>query len=217
MRCLVTGFEPIFGIKRTPSGELAKLWSSGSLSVPDVDVKSIILPQLFGVAAQRTCTEILSYRPHLVIMFGATQHNDPIRLERFAINIKNTTMGDNSRIPIRSAKISTDGPSAYEASWSCRDIVDALGPLGINAIESFHAGTHVCNDQLYLVMKWLSENDIGHPVGAGFVHVSFPDEFGVVEDRNWHTSGFSGIVDASIKIINAASEWYARVYQHNTR
>ena len=93
MRCIITGFEAQYGIKRTPSGELAELWQSGALEVPGVEVKSLVLPQLFS-AHEILCTEIAAFKPNIVLMFGATQKNDPVRLERFAINIADSTMGD---------------------------------------------------------------------------------------------------------------------------
>ena len=58
MRFLITGFEPQFGIKKTPSGEIAKLWASGMISVPGVEVKAVVLPQVFGVAGKETCSEM---------------------------------------------------------------------------------------------------------------------------------------------------------------
>jgi pyrrolidone-carboxylate peptidase len=212
MRCLITGFEPIFGIKRTPSGSLAKIWSDGSISVPGVEVRSIVLRQIYEIAATDTCTEIVGFKPHIVIMYGATQHNDPIRFERFAINIRNTTMGDNNKIPIRDTPIVLGGQPAYESSWPCQILADQLSKEGSRAIVSYHAGTHVCNDQLYLVMKWLNENDIGHPVAAGFLHISFPNEFGVVEDENWETAGFTRIIDSSMKLVRIVSDWYISKY-----
>jgi pyroglutamyl-peptidase len=210
MRCLITGFEPQFGIKKTPSGELAKLWADGMLSVPGVEVMAKVLPQVFGVAARDTCADIASFRPNIVIMYGATQKNDPIRLERFAVNVRNSAMGDNTMVPVRDQPVVFGGVPGYEASWPCAGLAEALTASGNKSVVSYHAGTHVCNDQFYTVMKWLSENDVGHPVAAGFVHMSFPNEFGVVEDRNWETSGFPGIVDASVKLVSIASDWYSK-------
>lgn len=208
MRFIITGFEPQFGIKKTPSGELAKLWRDGLISVPGAEVKSIVLPQVYGVAGRETCNEIAAFKPHAVIMYGATQKNDPIRFERFAVNIRNSSMGDNTRVPVRDQQIVPGGVPGYESSWPCMLLANSLSESGHNAVVSYHAGTHVCNDQLYIVMKWLSENNIGHPVGAGFIHMSFPNEFGVVEDRKWVTSGFSDLVDASLKTVSSIMAWY---------
>ena len=207
MKCLITGFEAQYGIKKSPSGELATLWQSGSLKIPGVEVKSVVLPQLFS-AHEILCTEITSYKPNILLMFGATQKNDPVRIERFAINIIDTTMGDNSQIPIRNSKILLNGPAAYESSLPCALLAQGLSKEGVSSVESHHAGTHTCNCLLYNMMHWLGQNDIGHPVGAAFVHVSFPDSFGVVEDRHWGTEGFQGIVKASMKLISITATWY---------
>lgn len=207
MKCIITGFEAQYGIKKTPSGELAALWQSGALTIPGVEIKSIVLPQLFS-AHKILCTEIALFKPNIILMFGATQKNDPVRIERFAINIIDTTMGDNSKIPIRNSKIILNGPPAYESSLPCALLAEGLSDEGVSSVESHYAGTHTCNCLLYNIMHWLSQNDIGHPIGAAFVHVSFPDEFGVVEDRHWGTEGFQGIVKASMKLIKLATNWY---------
>ena len=210
MRILITGFEPQFGIKKTPSGEIAKLWASGMLSVPGVEVRAVVLPQIFGVAGKDTCSEVAAFKPNAVIMYGATQHNTPIRLEKFAVNVRNSPMGDNTMVPVRDGVSLLGGPPGHEASWPCADISDAMAELEHETIVSYTAGTHVCNDQFYLVMDWLSKNDVGHRVAAGFVHVSFPNEFGVVEDRSWKTPEFPRLVDASICLVKVVTEWYGR-------
>jgi pyroglutamyl-peptidase len=207
MRCIITGFEAQYGIKRTPSGELAELWQSGALEVPGIEVKSLVLPQLFS-AHEILCTEIAAYKPHIVLMSGATQKNDPVRMERFAVNIIDSTMGDNSKIPTRDSKIVLNGPAAYESSLPCKFLADELTKIGVSAVASYHAGTHTCNCILYNVMHWLTNNNIGHPVAAGFTHYSFPDSFGVVEDRHWGTEDFQGVVNASLKLVELASKWY---------
>lgn len=211
MKCIITGFEAQYGIKRTPSGELAELWQSGALEVPGVEVKSLVLPQLFS-AHEILCTEIEAFKPNIIISYGATQKNDPVRLERFAINCIDTTMGDNSRIPIRNSKILLNGPAAYESNLPCALLAKELSKEGISAVESHHAGTHTCNALLYNVMHWINNNDIGHAVTACFTHVSFPDEMGVTEDRHWPTSGFQQITKSSLILIKLASDWYAKTY-----
>lgn len=206
MRVLITGFEPQFGIKKTPSGELAKLWQSQLISVPGVDVDAIVLPQIFGMASEITCSKIMEFSPDVVLMYGATQHNSPVRLERFAVNVRDSPMGDNSMIPVIDQSIVNGGPAAYETTLPVLELSEAMKAEGVNTIVSYHAGTHVCNDQMYLVLRWLQEKGLSQKVAAGFIHISFPNEFGVVEDRGWKTAGFDGIVDSSIKLVRILSE-----------
>ena len=52
MRILITGFDPQWGIKKTPSGEVAKLWANGDLQVPGIETHAVVLPQVFGKSAE---------------------------------------------------------------------------------------------------------------------------------------------------------------------
>jgi pyroglutamyl-peptidase len=208
VKVLLTGFEPIWGIRRSPSGDLAKLWEEGAISVPGVEVKGLVLPQLYGKCTEALCTEIGAVQPHAVLMFGATQKNDPLRIERFAINVERSPMGDNSRIPVQDRPVVRGGPAAYEPTIPIEHLVHSLTSRGVSSKPSYSAGTHVCNSLMYGVLHYLSTVPQPHFVAAGFMHVSFPNDFGVVEDELWSTASFSGIVEASVALVAQVSQWY---------
>ncbi len=207
MKVLITGFEPQWGIKKTPSGEVAKLWADGTLTVEGVEVRSLVLPQLFGSPAVTVVGEIGAFAPDAVVMFGATQKNDPVRLERFAVNVEKSPMGDNSRIPVEERPCVRGGPAAYESTLPIRHLVDSMNRQNVETRTSFHAGTHTCNSILYGVLHAASTME--RPPVVGFVHVSFPNEFGVIEDRLWSTANFSGIVRSSVVLIESLRDWFA--------
>lgn len=208
MKVLLTGFEPIWGIKRSPSGDLAKLWAEGAVSVPGVEVKGVVLPQLYGKSTETLLTEIGAWQPNAVLMFGATQKNDPLRIERFAINVERSPMGDNSRIPVQDRPVVRGGPSAYEPLLPVDQLIESLNKRGVTTKASYHAGTHVCNSLMYGVLHFLTTVPQPHFVAAGFMHVPFPNDFGVIEDELWSTASFSGIVEASVALIGQISQWY---------
>jgi len=208
MRVLVSGFEPIWGIKRTPSGDLAKLWQSGEMPVPvGVEVKALLLPQVFGMCTNAVCDAISEFQPDAVVMFGATTKNDPVRLERFAINCERSPMGDNSKIPVRDRPVVAGGPSAYESTLPVYHLVDRLEAQGIAAKPSYFAGTHVCNSILYGVSHWLASRPISKKPIIGFVHVAFPNEFGVVEDDLWDTETWPKLMRASVVLVEEIAAW----------
>lgn len=212
LRALISGFEPIWGVKRTPSGELAKLWKEGALSVENVDIRAMVLPQVFGQCADLTCTEIEAWKPNIILMYGATQHNDPLRFERFAINVERSSMGDNTRVPVKERPVIRGGPPAYESTLPIEWLVKNLNEMGVSSKPSYHAGTHTCNSQFYSVMHWLANHPMPHPVITGFMHVSFPNEFGVIEDELWSTANFQGIVRASVVLLEQLSHWYVATH-----
>ena len=207
MKILITGFEPSWGIKKTPSGEIAKIWADGTLKVDGVEVRAIVLPQLFRKSTEMAVGEIGSFRPDAVIMYGATQKNDPVRIEKFAINVEKSPMGDNSKIPAEERPVVRGGPAAYESTLPIGYLVDAMNGQKVETRTSYHAGTHVCNSILYGVLHATSGME-GPPM-VGFVHVSFPNEFGVIEDRLWSTANFSGIVKSSVVLVESLRDWCA--------
>jgi pyroglutamyl-peptidase len=210
MRVILTGFEPSWGIKKTPSGELAKLWAKEQMPV-EAEVKSIVLPQIFGTSTKILCDAIAEFEPQIVFMFGATTKADPIRLERFAINVEHTVMGDNNRIPISDRPILKGGPSAYESTLPIDFLVSHLNNRNISAKTSYHAGTHTCNALLYGCMHYLSSKpDLN--IVAGFIHVPFPNEFGVVGDEPWAVAGWTGIIQASVVLMQETINWYNHVF-----
>lgn len=182
MKMLMTGFEPAPGIDRTPSGELAKLWAREAL-VEGLDVRSVILPQVFRACAKAAIAEVVSFRPDFILMYGAVPSNDAVRIERFAVNAQHTQVGDNTRVPVHDRKISQDGPSAYETSLPYDFLLKRLDEAQVRARLSYFAGTHTCNDVLYEVRDFLTRSGLDTP--CGFIHVPFPIEFafGIAEDE----------------------------------
>ncbi len=211
MRALITGFEPIWGIKRTPSGDLAKLWQDGSLAINGLEVQSLILPQVFGRCTEITCQAIRSFNPNFILMFGATQKNDPIRLERFAVNVERTPMGDNTKIPVLPDRpVLRGGPAAYESTLPIHWLIQALETEGVSCKASYSAGTHTCNSLMYGVLHFLAMTQI--QAHAGFIHVPFPNEYGVIEDELWTTEPFDGIVKASLTLVEKMQLWFEQTY-----
>lgn len=143
-------------------------------------------------------------------MFGATQKNDPIRLEQFAINIKDSIMGDNSRIPINNIPIILGAAAGYCSTIPLKEILEGIKDEGVDSIISNHAGTHTCNELSFRVYDWLAKKPFPHYVGAVFIHVSFPNSFGVIEDHHWATATFEQLVKSSMCIIKAISAWYIK-------
>lgn len=200
-KVLLSGFEPQWGIKKTPSGELAKVWANGDVSIPGFSVRGIVLPQIFGKSSEILKNEAIRFKPDFILMYGASQHDSPIRYERFAINVIDTAMGDNNRIPIRDSSIIRGGPAAYETSIEILGMIEFLKSKGVNAIPSYHAGTHTCNELYYQITHWLSSNPFEHKVHACFIHCAFSNEFGVIEDRGFSTPSFSDIIKSSMETI----------------
>lgn len=184
MRLLITGFEPAPGVRRTPSGELARLWAKEKLAPPSIEVRAVVLPQIFQTCIRLACTEIDAFRPDCVLMFGGVPSKDVVRVERFAVNAIHTDVGDNTMVPVHDRPILPGGPAAYETSLPFDYLLSALDEAGIHARLSYSAGTHTCNNIMYGVRHYLCTTGRS-ALPAGFIHVPFPREFaaGVIEDE----------------------------------
>jgi pyroglutamyl-peptidase len=182
MKMLMTGFEPAPGIDRTPSGELAKLWAR-EVMVDGLDVRSVVVPQVFRACTKLAIAEIISFKPDFVLMYGAVPSNDAVRIERFFLNVEHTQMGDNTRVPVHDRKILQDGPSAYEATLPHDFLLSRLGEADVRSRLSYNAGQHTCNSISMGVLDFLTRSGLDIP--CGFIHVPFPLEFafGIAEDE----------------------------------
>jgi len=208
-RVLISGFDPQWGIHKSPSGDLAKIWLNKEVCVPDVEVHAIVLPQVFGKSSEILKAEAFLFQPDFILMYGATQKESPIRFERFALNIIDTVMGGNDKIPVLDTKVLHNGPAAYESNLPIKALVEHLKNVNISAIPSYSAGQHTCNELFYQMMHWLSFNPLSKSVGICFIHMAFPNNYGVIEDRNWKTPDFPELVRASMETVKFLSRFKA--------
>lgn len=181
MRILISGFEPAFGIKRTPSGEIAELY--GRTPHSRHEFHGCVLPQLFRKSFDVLMNHVTTVEPELLVMVGA-HSGSSIRLEKMAINYEHDSSGDNSKIPVFDRHINTSGNPAYETNLNLRKIKMELDDLGVRTIMSYHAGTHVCNSLYYQVLEHICSE--ASPLKCLFIHVPFTPDFGVpISDSNY--------------------------------
>ena len=120
-------------------------------------------------------------------------------------------MGDNTRIPVMPDRpIIRGAPAGYESTLPIHWLIDELEAAGVSARASYHAGTHTCNSLMYGVLHFLATTGI--PAHAGFIHVPFPNEYGVIEDESWTTAAFDGIVKASLVMMQKMQLWFEQTY-----
>lgn len=202
----MTGFEAAWNVKKTPSGELAKMWAKNEDLVPGAEVRSIVLPQIFRQCTRAVCAEIEAFRPDAVVMYGATPKNDVVRIERFAINVEETAMGDNARVPVPDRPVIPGGPAAYETTLPFKELIRALDEAKVRGRLSYNAGQHVCNASFYGVRHYLEMTGRGG-IPCGFVHVPFPAEFGhgILDDESG-IMGFDEIRRASVAITTCLTQ-----------
>jgi len=155
---LVTGFQPFV----TPDGE--KLDHNPTADIAHAvaegrdDVFSAVLPVSFVGTRKALVYLLQSYRPSAWIGLGYAANRKRIEQELVGLNVEHAERPDNDGETPNSRAILKRGPLAYRCD-----------PLPIGAARSFHAGTFLCNQVLYLCLH--ARATTGHPKTVGFFHV----------------------------------------------
>ena len=146
MRILITAFEPFGGAETNITQSTLSLLPD---SFADWAIEKVCLPVSFKRAPIVLREAIATYSPDLVLMLGQCSTGENIRLERFAINMMDSTKGDNDGYIPNEETICANQPLALQT------------PLPINELERFctdnvqpvqvsnSAGLYVCNRVYY--------------------------------------------------------------------
>ena len=146
MKLLLTAFEPFGGAETNITQSILSLLPD---SLADWAIEKVCLPVSFKRAPIVLREAIATYSPDLVIMLGQCPAGDNIRLERFAINMMDSSKADNDGYISNEETIYANQPLALqtplpikELAWFCTDNVQ---PVQV----SNSAGLYVCNRVYY--------------------------------------------------------------------
>ncbi|MBO4361030.1 MAG: pyroglutamyl-peptidase I [Eubacteriaceae bacterium] len=176
-RILVTCFEP-FGGENTNSSMTA----TQDLSAPEGwEMHRVVLPVLFSVAASRVMEEAGRLRPDVILLTGQAGSRSYVSVEAMARNVRNAAIPDNGGYMPVNEKIAVNGAEACATGIDAEELVERMRKRGINARLSTDAGSFVCNDVYYSVLKYL------RGTGADIVFIHLP----YVLEEAQHPSGMS--------------------------
>lgn len=171
MKLLLTGFDPFGGEEVNPSWEAVN-------SLPDTlrgaEIKKLLLPTAFTEAARLAREALEGIRPGAVLCVGQAGGSTAVRIERVGVNLRDARIPDNLRQQPVDEPIDPGGPCAYFSTLPTRRMLEALRGGGIAAELSYSAGTFVCNELLYSVLRYAEGNMPG--LRAGFIHLPYLPE-----------------------------------------
>ena len=169
MNILLSGFEPFGDRSVNNSWEVAKEFYGAS----DIDV--LKLPVSFN-RAHRVVEEALKKQHYdLVLMLGETSTTtDYVRLERLAINYKDSVKPDNDGVSADDEEIIIDAPKAYFTPFPVKKIFLDLKEKGHKVKVTNSTGTFVCNSTYYHILHYISEHNL--PQVVLFVHLPVSTE-----------------------------------------
>ena len=156
MNVLVTAFEPFDGRNENQSLQILK-----RLEGDHVD--TFVLPVVFKDAFLKLKDHLEQHAYELLIMLGEGP-NKVLHLEHVALNIMHARIPDVTGYQPKSIKID-EGPIGIRSTLPLTMFKDVLEKKDLPYLDSYHAGTYVCNDLFYRVMRL----DINMP--RGFIHV----------------------------------------------
>ena len=160
MHILLTAFEPFGGEETNITQSVLSLLPD---SFADWAIEKVCLPVSFKRAPIVLREAIATYSPDLVIMLGQCSTGENIRLERFAINMMDSSKADNDGYCPSEKQIYPDAPLAYRTPINIKTIAHTLQDKKFPVVLSNSAGLYVCNRVYYEVLH-LKQN-------ALFVHV----------------------------------------------
>lgn len=162
---LTSGFGPFPGCSDNAS------WNALGAAQPDLppgwNLQRVHLDVAWSRAAD-TLLERIDQETRIVLAFGQAD-DDPIRIERFAINAPDATLIDTDGERLGSRTLCAEGPPAYETGLPITELVDAIAAEGIPVTESHYAGGYLCNFTFYRLMHFIATEQA--ELIAGFIHV----------------------------------------------
>lgn len=195
MRVLLTGFEPFGSLDTNVSWEVAKRVAEMSLGAVDLAIEQ--MPVSFGRVAEVLRDAVGRHNPDIILSLGQSGSGDSVKLERVALNMMDSKMGDNDGYTPDEEPIDRDGDAALFTSLPIKSLRSAIEAKGINSVISNSAGLYVCNRLYYEALR-IERERLG--LRALFIHLPYyAGQRGVAVDKR--TMPLASLTDAVITII----------------
>ena len=171
MKIPITGFEP-FGARTINSSWVVaeKVATQGVLGV---DVVAERLPVSFLNVAESLRRIVVKHNPDIVLLLGQTSLCNYIKLERVALNMMDSKLGDNDGFMPDEEIIYPGEDMARLTTLPIKRLHASVNAKGIAAKISNSCGLYVCNRTYYEALKLCGEH--GH-CRAMFIHLPLCEE-----------------------------------------
>ena len=172
MTILVTGFNRFGDLAFNPTQALVEQMITDPPPTSGEELRCHVLPTEYDTAANQIGALIRDIKPCLVLGFGVSTKRGKVCLERFALNLDDAAIEDNSGCTRRGEEIERGGPAALQTTVDIAAVLKRLVDEGVRAEISNHAGTFVCNHAYYRALRTLETQRF--QAGCLFVHVPMP-------------------------------------------
>ena len=175
---LLTAFEPFGGRSYNPALDVMKALPS---AVAGRRLYKAAMPVSGRTVGARLGVLMEEYEPGLIVSLGLAAGEASVRVERFALNIMDYRIKDNSGYAPEGKKIYADGPAAYFVNTDPARAAAAIRKAGLPAYVSNHAGAYVCNHLMYEAMHAI--NTCGLDTKYSFIHLPITTEMALGEKQ----------------------------------
>ena len=171
---LITGFDPFGGETVNPSFEAVK-------RLPDemdgFRLVKLEVPTVFGKGPDMAAAAAAELSPCAVLCTGQAGGRRAITPEVIAVNLRHARIADNEGCRPEWEKIDPAGPDGIFTTLPVREMADSMSREGIPASLSFTAGSFVCNELMYRMLR-----EEAAPY-TGFIHVPYiPEQTAAMEN-----------------------------------
>jgi len=154
---LLTCFEPYGSADTNISQQVAE-------GIEAEGVIKLLLPVSFKRAPEVLREAIERYQPQFILSLGQCAEGENIRLERFAMNMMDSSKGDNDGYIPNEETIDANAPLALRTGLNIKQLYTECVNEGLPVIISNSAGLYVCNRVFWEALRYSSK--------ALFVHIS---------------------------------------------
>lgn len=163
-KVMITGFGPFLSNKENPSAEICRRLSEVETPLELVGVK---LPVCYHHAARELLTHLKKHKPDAIMSLGLAADRELIEFEKIAINFRNSTSPDNSGVVAENQMIDPEAPDGLMTTLPYKKMIGELSKIGIQSKLSLSAGSYVCNEVFFELMKYAQLRNLP----AGFIHL----------------------------------------------
>ena len=166
---LITGFDPFGGDTVNPSWEAVSRLPD---AVGNYRLTKLQIPTVFAVAADTVLAAAAQDTPDVILCVGQAGGRDAVTPERIAINMASAKKPDNAGNQPVETPVIPGAPDGIFSTVPAVTMAEAITAAGLPGKISNTAGTFVCNDTLFRLLRHYA----GTPVRVGFVHVPWLPE-----------------------------------------
>ena len=171
MKILLTAFDPFGGERINPAQEVAAALPE---RIGGAEIIKLWIPTAFGQAADTIIQAMENYCPDAVVSLGQAGGRKAVTPERIAINWMDARIPDNAGHQPKEQFIEPGGPDGCFSTLPVESMAAAIREIGLPGEVSLSAGSFVCNEVMYRVLRHAAR--AMPDTRCGFIHVPFLPE-----------------------------------------